>query len=121
MIELTDAAILKAAEKAETDGRSTISLGITGGGCSGYEYVIKWADNGPLLGSITDYGKFQIYIEQGSESYLMGSTLDWVKQGLNESFMIVNPNEEATCGCGISILFDQDKINTNEALLMETA
>jgi hypothetical protein len=51
----------------------------------------------------------------------MGSTLDWVKEGLNESFRIVNPNEEAACGCGVSILFDQDKINTNEALLMETA
>jgi hypothetical protein len=29
MIELTDAAVIKAAEKAKDDGRSTISFGIT--------------------------------------------------------------------------------------------
>ena len=43
MIELTDAAILKAVERTETASRSGIRLGVTGGGCAGYEYVIEYA------------------------------------------------------------------------------
>ena len=33
---------------------------------------------------------------------LDGLTLDWQKQGLNESFKFVNPNVKAQCGCGES-------------------
>jgi Fe-S cluster assembly iron-binding protein IscA len=40
-----------------------------------------------------------------SKPYLSGSTLDWVKEGLNEMFRIINPKEESVCGCGISVQF----------------
>jgi len=31
--------------------------------------------------------------------------LDWIKEGLNEQFKIINPKEEAACGCGVSVQF----------------
>jgi iron-sulfur cluster assembly protein len=34
--------------------------------------------------------------------YLTGMILDWKKQGLNEGFEFINPNEIARCGCGES-------------------
>ena len=34
--------------------------------------------------------------------YLKGTELDYVKEGLNEGFKFINPNEKARCGCGES-------------------
>lgn len=105
MVELTDAAILKAIERTENDSRDTIRLGVTGGGCAGFEYIIGYADSVGNDDSILDYGKFKIAINEMSKPYLKDSTLDWVREGLNEYFKIINPNEIASCGCGVSVQF----------------
>ena len=105
MIELTDAAVLKAIERTSTKGRDTIRLGITGGGCAGFEYIIGYADNITSEDDILDYGKFKIAIDKMSQPYLEGSTLDWIKEGLNEYFKIINPKEVSSCGCGVSVSF----------------
>ena len=34
--------------------------------------------------------------------YLDGTEIDFGKEGLNEGFKFVNPNEKARCGCGES-------------------
>ena len=105
MMEITDAAILKAIERTENDSRSTICLGVTGGGCAGFEYIICYADSVDNDDTILDYGKFKIAINEMSKPYLEGSTLDWVRDGINEYFKIINPNEVASCGCGVSVQF----------------
>lgn len=105
MIELTDAAILKAIERTKEDGRDTIRLGVTGGGCAGWEYIITYADTTHQDDVLLDYGKFKIAIDEMSIPYLEGSTLDWTKEGLNEYFKIINPKEVSSCGCGVSVSF----------------
>jgi iron-sulfur cluster assembly accessory protein len=101
MIEVTDNAIQKLIEKEV----QYIRLGVTGGGCAGYEYFIEHAE--PISDSdiLVDYGKFNVVVDEMSKPYLSGSTLDWVKEGLNEMFRIINPKEESVCGCGISVQF----------------
>jgi len=44
-------------------------------------------------------------LDKESVPYLSGSTLDWVQEGLNEFFKIINPKEESSCGCGVSVQF----------------
>jgi len=105
MVELTDAAILKAIERTENDSRDTIRLGVTGGGCAGFEYIIGYSNSVGNDDTILDYGKFKIAIDEMSKPYLKDSTLDWVREGLNEYFKIINPNEIASCGCGVSVQF----------------
>lgn len=105
MIELTDAAILKAIERTANKSRDVIRLGVTGGGCAGWEYVIGYADNINPEDTLLDYGKFKIAIDKISIPYLEGSTLDWIKEGLNEYFKIINPKEVSSCGCGVSVSF----------------
>lgn len=105
MIELTDAAILKAIERTGTKGRDAIRLGVTGGGCAGYEYIIGYADSISSEDTVLDFGKFKIVVDQLSQPYLEGSTLDWIKEGLNEYFKIINPKEISSCGCGVSVSF----------------
>lgn len=104
-MELTDAAISKAIERTAGSQPSYIRLGVTAGGCVGFEYIIEYANKINNDDIVTDYGKFKIVIDKLSESYLKDATLDWIKEGLNESFRIINPNETASCGCGVSIGF----------------
>jgi len=107
MVELTDAAISKAIERTAEKPSRTIRLGVIPGGCAGFEYIIELADSLGSNETILDYGKFKIAIDEMSVPYLEGSTLDWVKEGLNEYFKIYNPKEEASCGCGVSVQFKE--------------
>jgi iron-sulfur cluster assembly protein len=43
-----------------------------------------------------------VYIDPKSLSYLAGTELDYVREGLNEGFKFNNPNVKSECGCGES-------------------
>ena len=38
-----------------------------------------------------------------SMAYIDGTKLDFVREGLNEGFKFINPNERDRCGCGESV------------------
>jgi len=64
------------------------------------EYVDQYT---PEIG-VTNFAQqdFVILIDAKSLVYLNGLTMDWVRNGLNEGFDFVNPNEKDRCGCGES-------------------
>jgi len=105
MLELTDAAISQAIKRTEREGRDTIRVGVTSGGCVGFEYIFKFDDAVDSSDHILDFGKFKIVIDEISIPYLENATLDYIIEGLNEQFKIYNPAETASCGCGVSIGF----------------
>ena len=43
-----------------------------------------------------------VVVDKDSLEFLDGSTLDFVREGLKESFKFENPNAKAMCGCGES-------------------
>jgi iron-sulfur cluster assembly protein len=45
---------------------------------------------------------FVVLVDKKNEVYLNGVTVDYVRQGLNEGFEFINPNERDRCGCGSS-------------------
>ena len=106
-IELTDSAITQLLERTDARGVSEIRLGITGGGCGGFEYIFDYLEHQPEKDDdiILDYGKFFLHIDPVSAPYLDGLTLDHNKNGLNEGFEFYNPNVKNTCGCGVSMTF----------------
>ena len=109
MIEITDIAIQKLLER----NVSKVRLGVTGGGCAGYEYI--FAEDILREGDeVTDYGKFSFLVNEESRPFLNGMTLDYVKEGLNEFFKFLNPNEQSACGCGVSIQFNENIISESE-------
>lgn len=109
MIDLTDAAISKAIEKTKYRSNRDIRIGIAPSGCAGFEYIIEFADTITKRDLVIDYGKFGIVIDKDSKEFFKGAKLDWVEDGFNESFKIINPNEEYSCGCGSSVTFKQGK------------
>ena len=105
MLDLTDDAIQYSIKKVEETGKTDIRVGVTGGGCNGYEYIITWADSINNDDHILDYGKFQVVIDNNSLEYLEIAKLDFVTEGLNSYYKIINPKETASCGCGVSVSF----------------
>ena len=114
IIEITDEAIQRLLKKKEEEQFSYIRIGITGGGCAGFEYIFDTAHNKDSNDIVVDYGPLQILIDKLSLPYLVGMTLDFQKEGLNEIFKFINPKEEASCGCGVSIKFDLSKVEHDE-------
>lgn len=79
-----------------------IKLGVRTSGCSGMAYKLEFAD----VEDPEDH-KFEclgvtVYVDPKSLSYLAGTELDFVREGLNEGFKFNNPNVKAQCGCGES-------------------
>ena len=105
MIRLTDAAISQASKKATAEGKQFIRVGLVPGGCTGFEYIFEWAEEINNNDHIESYGNFKVVVDSYSKLYLTQATLDFVKEGLNEQFKIMNPAEKASCGCGISVQF----------------
>jgi iron-sulfur cluster assembly protein len=103
MITLTELAANKIQQQLARRGRGLgIKIGVKTTGCSGLAYVLEYVDD-PTNESLmfVDNG-VNIFIDPKAEPYLSGTTLDWVRNGLNEGFDFKNPNERDRCGCGSS-------------------
>ena len=87
---------------------AAIRVGIRGGGCSGFSYVIEFDDAAPRKGDIVmefsepDKATVHVHCDKKSIIYLSGSVLDWEKTLMFQGFKFVNPQEATRCGCGHS-------------------
>lgn len=79
-----------------------LRLGVAKSGCSGYAYVMDLADEvGENDVVIEDHG-LSLLVDRESLPFLDGLEVDFVRDGLNQSFAFNNPNVTASCGCGES-------------------
>ena len=82
---------------------AAIRMGIRGGGCSGFQYVIEFDDDPPRSRDIvSEYEDVRFYVDKKSLIYLSGSTLDYTKTMMFQGFNFKNPQEATKCGCGHS-------------------
>ena len=115
ILEITDEEILKLLEKKEKEHFNYIRLGITGGGCAGFEYIFDSVNDKDDNDIVVDFGKLEFVVDKVSLPYINGMTLDYVKEGLNEVFKFINPKEQSSCGCGVSINFDLEQVKVDES------
>ena len=105
MISLTERAAEKVKYNLTKRGKGLgIRVGVKTTGCSGLAYVLEYVDIQPVTRDqfVYDNHGVKVWVDGKSQVYLNGLTMDWVKQGLNEGFEFINPNEKAKCGCGES-------------------
>ena len=73
-------------------------ISVLGGGCSGFKYDFSF-DNKVDSKDIV-FGK--AIIDKTSLDIISGSTIDFKKEMIGESFVINNPKASSSCGCGLS-------------------
>lgn len=79
-----------------------LRLGVRKTGCSGFAYVVDYVDaTRPDDLVFEDHG-VRVFVDPQSLPMIDGTEVDFVKQGLNESFKFRNPQTKAECGCGES-------------------
>jgi iron-sulfur cluster assembly protein len=87
---------------------TSLRVGVRGGGCSGFSYVIEFHDGPPhardTVYDLTaeDGTAVRVVVDKKSLIYLNGTELDWEQTLLQQGFKFKNPNEKASCGCGHS-------------------
>jgi len=82
---------------------AAVRLGLKGGGCSGFSYVIEFADDPPReRDRVFEFDGVRVYVDPKSLIYLAGTTLDWEQTLMYQGFKFKNPQEKQACGCGHS-------------------
>jgi iron-sulfur cluster assembly protein len=100
-------AIASQVKKRGTPGAS-LRLGLRGGGCSGFSYVIEFHDGPPhARDRVFDYvasdkTAVRVVVDPKSLLYLNGTVLEWEQTLMHRGFKFANPNEKSGCGCGSS-------------------
>jgi iron-sulfur cluster assembly protein len=79
-----------------------LKLGVRTSGCSGMAYKLEFADVADPEDLQFESHGVNVFIDPKSLSYLAGTELDFVREGLNEGFKFNNPNVKSECGCGES-------------------
>lgn len=105
LISLTPKAISMAKNRLQKRGTpdAALRLGIRGGGCSGFNYVIEFSDDPPReRDRVFEFDGVRVYVDKKSLAYLAGTTLDWEQSLMKNGFKFQNPQESASCGCGHS-------------------
>ncbi|HEX4283677.1 MAG TPA: iron-sulfur cluster assembly accessory protein [Terracidiphilus sp.] len=105
-LNLTPRAIVRIRSAMAKEGVSAtdggLRLGVTGGGCSGLSYAIKFDTQPRERDRIYDFDGVRVFVDPKSFLYLHGMTLDYEETLMRQGFNFINPNSTRSCGCGSS-------------------
>ena len=102
-ISLTNSAAERVRTYLERRGSGLgLRVGVRKTGCSGYAYVIDYADSVEPDDVIFENGGVSVIVDTKSLTLIDGTEVDFVKEGINEAFRFRNPNIKGECGCGES-------------------
>jgi len=103
MIQLTAPAAKRInAQLAKRGSGVGLRLGVKKSGCSGWAYVIDYADSVGPDDQVFETEGATVVVNTDQLDKLDGITLDFQRDGLNEAFKFINPNVKGECGCGES-------------------
>lgn len=101
IVSLTPAAQQEIKKRLTDKSGQGIRLGVKGGGCSGFSYLIEVGEPRPN-DQVDDSHGFAVFIDPKSSLYLKDCTLDFEDGFMGSGFKFKNPNASNTCGCGES-------------------
>ena len=103
LVRLTEAAgnKVRALIAREKQGEF-LRVAITGGGCNGLSYKLKFTPE-PKRGDIlVRTAGIAVLVDPRTALYLKGTVVDYSSQLIAGGFKFTNPNAKASCSCGES-------------------
>ena len=83
-----------------------LRYGITGGGCSGYKYLLEFEPEPEADDLVFDQGGgLKVFVKEEHMEKLKNSVIDWKDSLMESGFDISNPQAKRPCGCGESVDF----------------
>ena len=103
LVKLTEPAGIKVrALIAREQQGEYLRVAITGGGCNGLSYKMKFVP-APKRGDIlVRSAGIPVLVDSKSALYLKGTHLDYSSAMVSGGFKFTNPNAKASCSCGES-------------------
>ncbi len=103
LVRLTSDAGAKVAALIARDQQGDyLRIAITGGGCNGLSYKLRFAP-APKQGDIlVRTGGVPVLVDPKTALYLKGTVLDYSHKMIGGGFKFTNPNAKASCSCGES-------------------
>jgi iron-sulfur cluster assembly accessory protein len=105
MVQLTPVAINKVKEilSQQTPSPSGLRVAVVGGGCSGFSYRMAFENQvNEASDKVYEFDGLKVLVDQMSEMYLDGISIDYIETLEGAGFKFNNPNVKSTCGCGSS-------------------
>jgi iron-sulfur cluster assembly protein len=103
LVRLTPSAGGKVAALIARDRQGDyLRIAITGGGCNGLSYKLRFAPE-PKRGDIlVRSAGAAVLVDAKTALYLKGTVLDYSDKMIGGGFKFTNPNAKASCSCGES-------------------
>lgn len=105
-IKLSEEAAKMAIKVMEDEGLKNhgLRIGITGGGCSGLQYLLDFVENGKEIEDDFKYDQHgvTVLVDPFSASHLRNTVIEYQDTLSTVGFKFVNPNASRTCGCNSS-------------------
>jgi iron-sulfur cluster assembly protein len=79
-----------------------VRIGVKGGGCSGFTYVMAFDEAPRPTDNVFDRHGARVFVDPKSLLFLAGTTLDFQEGLMGRGFVFSNPKAKRTCGCGSS-------------------
>lgn len=102
MITLTEPAAKRIAEQLRRNEALALRFGAKESGCSGYSYVMDFATAIEAQDTVFEQFDVKVVVDSKSLAILQGTQIDYVSEGLNQTFKFSNPKATDECGCGES-------------------
>lgn len=103
-ITITESAaceLRKIMENQQIPAEYGLRVGVKGGGCSGFSYLLGF-DEIKDKDEVYEIAGLKVIMQKSHGIYLLGMEIDWVDGLNNRGFSFNNPNASDTCGCGTS-------------------
>lgn len=103
LVRVTPNAATKIDELKQRENQGDfLRIRITGGGCNGLSYKMKFVEDGKEGDILVSSAGVQVLVDSKTTLYLRGTTLDYSDKLVAGGFKFSNPNAKASCSCGES-------------------
>lgn len=106
MITLTESAANRIADQMTKNNALALRFSAKESGCSGYSYVMDFAGVINDDDTVFEQHEVKVVVDAKSLIVLNGTQIDYVSEGLNQTFKFSNPRATDECGCGESFALD---------------